>query len=160
MAQRMQVDESTPNLPLDVPNLSFEGTSLSPLGELAHTTSTFTLGGGDSPPSPTGSQDSCHMEDPMERGEMDVKVRPSNIMRVNSAIHAGMPTYKMEAKPRGLALIIEIEEYVDNLHEKRLGSEIDRDNLDKLFQQLHFTVSYYMIEMSQISMNDECVFRW
>lgn len=40
--------------------------------------------------------------------------------------------------PRGLALIIEIEEYVNRVEEKRIGSHVDVENLQKLFKQFHF----------------------
>ena len=59
-----------------------------------------------------------------EKGKLDVVVKRADLKRANSAVDSGMPYYKMDAKPRGLALIIEIEEYVDDLHEKRIGSQV------------------------------------
>ena len=35
-----------------------------------------------------------------------------------------MPAYKMTAYPRGLALIIEIEEFVNNVEKPRIGSHV------------------------------------
>ena len=46
------------------------------------------------------------------------------ICKTNSAMDTGMPCYKMDARPRGLVLIIEIEEYVNDVQERRIGSEV------------------------------------
>lgn len=91
--------------------------------------------------SPGGlSCNSCLDEPPMEKGILDVQVvtSPGHILdRQNSAATAGMPVYRMEAQPRGLALIIEIEDYGERL-ETRIGSQTDVTNLRNLFKQLSF----------------------
>lgn len=73
------------------------------------------------------SQDSCHssLENPEEKGDLDVRVvTRDTLRRENSAQMAQMKCYKMDARPRGLALIIEIEEYDNNVQEKRIGSKV------------------------------------
>ena len=53
------------------------------------------------------SQDSCHDENgAIAKGELDVRVKKSELKRSHSSVEAGMPEYKMMAYPRGLALII------------------------------------------------------
>jgi len=96
------------------------------------------------------SEGSCHSSvsmdgEPQVKGRLDVKVRPTSVKRTNSNVStAGAPgsmaVYKMDALPRGLCLIIEIEEYENNVREKRHGSKHDVANLTKLFEQLHFKV--------------------
>ena len=70
------------------------------------------------------SPDSCHMEGVVERGQLEVNVRKVNIARSNSAVKAGMPCYVMSSKPRGLALIIEIDKYENDVKEPRIGSHV------------------------------------
>ncbi len=48
----------------------------------------------------------------------------------------------MTSRPRGLALIIEIEEYENDVQERRTGSEVDVHNLQKLFEALSFKVEH------------------
>ena len=67
------------------------------------------------------------MEEAEERGRLNVVVKRASFKRVNSAIDSGMPCYKMDARPRGLALVIEIEEYVNDVKERRIGSEVLHD---------------------------------
>ena len=64
------------------------------------------------------------MEDPEEKGRLNVVVKRAALNRTNSAMDTGMPCYKMDARPRGLVLIIEIEEYVNDVQERRIGSEV------------------------------------
>ena len=64
------------------------------------------------------------MEEPEEKGELDVFVKRATLNRTNSAMDTGMPCYKMDARPRGLVLIIEIEEYVNDVQERRIGSAV------------------------------------
>jgi hypothetical protein len=70
------------------------------------------------------SPDSCHMEGVVERGQLEVNVKKVNIARSNSAVRAGMPCYTMTSKPRGLALIIEIDKYDNDVYEPRIGSNV------------------------------------
>ncbi len=86
------------------------------------------------------SQDSCHNNEAYEKGYLDVIVRQAE----KASIHEDtmMPSYKMSSNPRGLALIIEIDEFVNDIHEKRIGSHVDVENLTKLFQQLHFNLDH------------------
>lgn len=89
------------------------------------------------------SQDSCHMDEAEAKGKLDVVVRRAEVLqRTNSAQEAGMPCYKMESKPRGLALIIEIEEYVNDVQEPRLGSKVGG-----IFKEALFLI---LIEIFQI----------
>lgn len=90
------------------------------------------------------SQDSCHMSEDQatEKGNLHVKVKKREVKRSNSAVQAGMPEYKMSASPRGLALIIEIEEFSNEVQQKRIGSHVDVENLTDLFKQLDFTVRH------------------
>ena len=87
-----------------------------------------------------GSQDSCHLEDAEPRGVMEVVVRPAPLKRAVSNGRNAMPAYSMESKPRGVAHIIAIEKYVNEVREERHGSEVDRKNLKSLFEELHFSV--------------------
>ena len=57
-------------------------------------------------------------------GQLDVTVRKVNVARSNSAVKAGMACYTMTSKPRGLALIIEIYKYENDVHEERIGSHV------------------------------------
>ena len=74
----------------------------------------------------------------MKKRELSTKLD-----RSNSSVEAGMPEYKMTAYPRGLALIIEIEDYENNVASKRHGSHADVTNLKSLFEQLHFHIQYH-----------------
>ena len=72
------------------------------------------------------SQDSCHDDSqvPVEKGEIDVKVkkvefRGRGIVHTTHLTDYTMPEYKMTAYPRGLALIIENDEFQNNIHSKR-----------------------------------------
>ena len=72
------------------------------------------------------SQDSCHDDSqlPVEKGEIDVKVkkvefRGRGIVHTTYMTDYTMPEYKMTAYPRGLALIIENDEFQNNIHSKR-----------------------------------------
>jgi len=90
----------------------------------------------------TQSEDSCHMEEPEEKGRLNVVVKRASFRRTNSAMDTGMPCYKMDSRPRGMVLIIEIEEYVNDVQERRIGSAIDAENLRNLFVQLQFKVEH------------------
>ena len=49
--------------------------------------------------------------------------------------------YPMFSNPRGYALIINNESFVNDIYKYRSGSTIDANNLDILFEQLGFKVS-------------------
>ena len=70
-----------------------------------------------------GSQDSCHMEDVTEKGYMPVHVKVG-LNRVESVSGDKIPSYKMTSNPRGLALIIDIEKYDNEIQDERIGSEV------------------------------------
>lgn len=55
--------------------------------------------------------------------------------------HQTLKTYKMESKPRGLALIIDNENFDNEVLPTRTGSLVDANNLDILFDQLGFRVT-------------------
>jgi len=82
------------------------------------------------------------IEDDMRQkfGQLDVKVVRSQVLRSNSIQDSQMKAYEMKANPRGYALIIDIEVYENDIHERRYGSDVDVDNLKSLLQQLGFTV--------------------
>jgi len=86
------------------------------------------------------STDSCHNNEAFEKGEIDVVVKRVESTHIYDS--DVMPAYKMAAYPRGLALIIEIEEFVNNVEKPRIGSHVDTENLLKLFQQLHFKADH------------------
>ena len=65
------------------------------------------------------SQDSCHMEDATEKGHLEVRVKLTREKSVNN-----IPSYKMSSNPRGLALIIDIEDYDNEIQDKRIGSKV------------------------------------
>ena len=67
------------------------------------------------------SQDSCHMEDATEKGHLQVRVKLTREKSINN-----IPSYKMTSSPRGLALIIDIEEYDNEIQDKRIGSKVCR----------------------------------
>jgi len=88
------------------------------------------------------STDSCHNNEAIEKGELDVVVRRTESIKICDVYEDVMPSYKMTAFPRGLALIIEIEEFVNNVEKQRIGSHVDVDNLTNLFKQLHFKAEH------------------
>jgi hypothetical protein len=57
-------------------------------------------------------------------GELDVVVKRVESTHICSGSQDAMPAYKMTAYPRGLALIIEIEEFVNNVEKPRIGSHV------------------------------------
>ena len=69
------------------------------------------------------SQDSCHTEDAAEKGYLNVQVRQA-VRRSNSSVIAGMPVYSMVSNPRGLALLIDIRKYDNDVQDERYGSEV------------------------------------
>jgi len=81
------------------------------------------------------------MDDPaQERGKMDVRVKTSAVLRSNSIQGSQMKAYEMNKVPRGYALVIDIEVYENDIHERRHGSHVDVENLKALLEQLGFTV--------------------
>ena len=51
----------------------------------------------------------------------------------------------MRNNPRGMALIIDNEEFVNDTMPRREGSQLDANNLDILFEELGFKVHSYNI---------------
>ena len=47
----------------------------------------------------------------------------------------------MLSKPRGLVLIIDNEDFVNGVMDKRQGSDVDSANLEVLFKELGFEVA-------------------
>ena len=70
------------------------------------------------------SQDSCHTEDAWEKGFLDIHVRQA-VRRSNSSVAAGMPVYPMISNPRGMALVIDIRKYDNDVQDERYGSEVN-----------------------------------
>lgn len=75
-----------------------------------------------------------------ERGMMEVVVVPAIYHRQTSS---HMPTYEMLRRPRGLALLIDIEVYENEVQETRLGSNVDLENLRSLLKGLDFDVTVH-----------------
>jgi len=69
--------------------------------------------------------------------EVKVQKSASNIIKT----HGAFKTYKMESKPRGLVLIIDNENFDNDVLPTRTGSLVDANNLDILFGQLGFRVT-------------------
>ena len=80
------------------------------------------------------SQDSCHTEDAAEKGYLNVQVRQA-VRRSNSSVIAGMPVYPMVSNPRGLALLIDIRKYDNDVQDERYGSEVHILYLNKYTTQ-------------------------
>jgi len=90
------------------------------------------------------SGDSCCLDPvPTHRGRMEVNVVPASYHRSNSYQCSSMPAYPMNRRPRGQALIIDIETYENDVQERRLGTDVDRDNLVALLKGLEFEVSVH-----------------
>jgi len=84
----------------------------------------------------------CVDQEPVEKGKLDVRVLPTPalVQRTISMVGTGMTTYDMQRLPRGIALIINIEVYENDIQERRFGSHVDVDNLTQLFTGLSFDV--------------------
>ena len=78
---------------------------------------------------------------PFERGKLEVT--PASFLRTNSRQCHEMPVYPMLRLPRGLALIIDIERYENEVQERRFGSGVDVINLVSLLKQLHFEIRLF-----------------
>jgi len=65
-----------------------------------------------------------------------------------------MKAYEMNRLPRGYALIIDIEVYENDIHERRLGSHVDVENLKSLLEQLSFDVRVFK-DLSQANFYKE-----
>jgi hypothetical protein len=101
-----------------------------------------------------GSQrsiDTCCTDlEPTELGRMNVVVEPAKIHRSNSQKDSHMAAYDMHQLPRGLAVIIDIEIYENDVQERRLGSHVDVENLTQLLTGLSFEVSVHKnLQLSQ-----------
>jgi len=69
--------------------------------------------------------------------EIKVETNATNVKTSNTTFK----TYKMESKPRGLVLIIDNENFHNEILPTRTGSLVDANNLDILFDQLGFQVT-------------------
>jgi len=69
--------------------------------------------------------------------EIKVAKAASSIPRT----HHALKSYKMESNPRGMALIIDNEDFNNEVLPTRTGSLVDANNLDILFGQLGFRVT-------------------
>jgi len=97
-----------------------------------------------SSPDSINSCDTCCVEnEPTEKGIMDVRVQPAAYHRTNSNQFSKMPSYDMTRRPRGLALIINIEVYENDVQERRFGSDVDVVNMKSLLEGLDFNVSVF-----------------
>jgi len=136
-----------------VPELSLEDTVLDPDDMISMTIpregESLRREGSTSPDSQSQSSirsctDNCCMEvEPTERGKLEVNVIPSSFHRSNSIQSSAMPAYPMMKQPRGLAIIINIETYDNDIQEQRMGSHVDVCNLAQLLKGLQFSVSIY-----------------
>eukprot|EP00092_Neocalanus_flemingeri_P020369 GFUD01022067.1.p1 GENE.GFUD01022067.1~~GFUD01022067.1.p1 ORF type:complete len:449 (-),score=114.34 GFUD01022067.1:342-1688(-) len=90
------------------------------------------------------SCDTRYMEpEPTERGLMDVRVIPAAFHRSNSHQCSQMAAYDMYSRPKGLALIIDIEVYENDVQARRFGSNVDVENIKALLCGLEFDVSVH-----------------
>ena len=64
-----------------------------------------------------------YSDEPYEKGELNVVVRRLKHVNIPS-MDEEIPSYKMTEVPRGLALIIEIEQYQQDIATKRIGSHV------------------------------------
>merc|ERR1719422_945208 len=74
---------------------------------------------------------------------MDVRVVPASYHRSNSNQFSAMSSYEMYRRPRGLAMIIDIEVYENDVQERRYGSHVDVENMKSLLQGLEFDVTVH-----------------
>ena len=81
------------------------------------------------------------LEPPTHRGRMEVTVTQASYHRTNSHQCPSMPAYPMFRRPRGQALIINIESYDNDVQERRLGTDVDVENLVQLLKGLEFDVT-------------------
>ena len=81
------------------------------------------------------------LEPPTHRGRMEVTVTPASYHRSNSHQCPSIPAYPMFRRPRGQALIINIESYDNDVQERRLGTDVDVENLVQLLKGLEFDVT-------------------
>jgi len=128
-----------------VPNLSIED-HLYQAEELIGLTSSNSLPREVSSPDSHSvrSCDTCCMEtEPTEKGVMDVRVIPAEYHRSNSNQCSQMAAYDMLRRPRGLAMIIDIEVYENDVQERRFGSHVDVDNMRALLKGLEFDVTVH-----------------
>jgi len=90
------------------------------------------------------SCDSCCLDTAAQhRGRLEVVVTPASYHRSNSYQCSRMPAYTMNRRPRGMALIIDIEAYENDVQEQRLGSDVDVENLRALLRGLEFDVTVH-----------------
>jgi len=90
------------------------------------------------------SCESCCMEvEPTERGRLEVCVLPAAFTRSDSYQCSQVSAYPMHRRPRGLALIIDISLYENDVQDARLGSDVDVDNLRALLAGLQFDVAVH-----------------
>ena len=90
------------------------------------------------------SCESCCLDTEAEaRGRLEVSVVPASYHRSNSYQCSRMPAYPMRRRPRGLAIIIDIEVYENDIQERRFGSDVDVENLRALLKGLEFDVTVH-----------------
>ena len=90
------------------------------------------------------SCESCCLDtEAQHRGRLEVSVVPAAYHRSNSYQCSRMPAYPMHRRPRGQAIIIDIEVYENDIQERRLGSDVDVENLRALLQGLEFDVTVH-----------------
>lgn len=71
-----------------------------------------------------------------------VRVKPSTRF-YDKPSENKIPVYATHSKQRGLFLCINNIEFINDVQDKRLGAEVDEDNLKTLFRQIGFTVHAY-----------------
>jgi len=89
--------------------------------------------------SPGRARSPLDME-PVQVGRIPVQVVPALYHRQTSS---RMPAYDMNRRPRGLALLINIESYDNDVQEQRIGSDVDVENLSQLLKGLDFDVAIH-----------------
>ena len=74
-----------------------------------------------------------YSDEPVEKGELNVVVKRLKHVPVPQ-LDEEIPSYKMTEVPRGLALIIEIEQYQQDVATKRIGSHVSLPCLANIFK--------------------------
>jgi len=91
-----------------------------------------------------GNQKGCeaYIQPPvLENNTKPLEVKVAKSASKITKTHGAFKTYKMESKPRGLVLIIDNENFDNDVLPTRTGSLVDANNLDILFGQLGFRVT-------------------
>lgn len=83
-----------------------------------------------------------HVQPPVwKENTKPLEIKVEKVSTNAKTFNTTLKTYKMESKPRGLVLIIDNENFQNEILPTRTGSLVDANNLDILFNQLGFRVT-------------------